>query len=354
LAPLTASCDDRCVIQEQLRPASFGPDLSEEKQEKIVAIEHACMWAVRKPWGSIDLRPWSNMHNDGGAIGELWFQRPGVSTPDPALLLKLLFTTEPLSIQVHPDDAFAQSIGLEHGKTEAWYILSATPGAKIALGLKWRLTTAQLRASIEDGSISDLVQWRGVSKDDVIFVPAGTIHAIGPGLVIAEIQQRSDATFRLFDYGRQRELHMDKAVAVANTGPPKRQSVPRRLSYARTLLVTCAQFVLERIDLSPKSHWELKAEHETWILVLEGCARIGLINAFIGEAIFLEADGAGIEVGPEGMKCLLAYLGPEPSLSLLHNSDGWSAGSQVRDQSSSPSHHRATAGSPVSSMETRS
>jgi mannose-6-phosphate isomerase len=342
------------TVQERHRPASFGPDLSEEKQENIVAIEHVCMRAVRKPWGSIDLRPWSNMRNDGRAIGELWFQRPGVTMRDPTLLLKLLFTSEPLSIQVHPDDAFAQSIGLERGKTEAWYILSATPDAKIALGLKRRLTTAQLRASIEDGSILDLVQWRGVSKDDVIFVPAGTIHAIGPGLVIAEIQQRSDATFRLFDYGRQRELHMDKAVAVANTGPPKRQSVPRRLSYARTLLVTCPQFVLERIDLSPNSNWELKAEHETWILVLEGCARIGPTTAFIGEAIFLEADGASIEVGPEGMKCLLAYLGPELSPSLLHNSDGWSVGLQLRYQPSSPSHHRATAGSPVRSMETRS
>jgi len=243
---------------------------------------------------------------------------------------------------------------LERGKTEAWYILSATPDAKIALGLKRRLTTAQLRASIEDGSILDLVQWRGVSKDDVIFVPAGTIHAIGPGLVIAEIQQRSDVTFRLFDYGRQRELHVDNAVAAANAGPPERQSVPRRLTDVRTMLVASQQFVLERIDLAPKSNWELDAEHETWVLVLEGCARIGPTNAFIGEAIFLEADGASIEVGPEGMKCLLAYLGPEPSPSLLHNSDGWSVGSQLRDQPSSPSHHRATAGSLVRSMETRS
>ena len=86
------------------------------------------------------------------------------------------------------------------------------PGAKIAIGLKRRMTSAQLRASIEDGSIADLVQWRGVVNDDVIFVPAGTIHAIGAGLVIAEIQQRSEATFRLFDYGRQRELHVDDAV----------------------------------------------------------------------------------------------------------------------------------------------
>ena len=116
-----------------------------------MAIEHACMRAVRKPWGSIDLRPWSNMRNDGVAIGELWFQRPDINAPDPALLLKLLFTTEPLSIQVHPDDAFAQSIGLEHGKTEAWYILSATPGAKIA---------SRAEAAAHDSAIADLDRGR--------------------------------------------------------------------------------------------------------------------------------------------------------------------------------------------------
>jgi mannose-6-phosphate isomerase len=327
--------------------------MSGANQEKIVAIEHACMQAVRKPWGSIDLRPWSKMANDGVAIGELWFQRPDVNAPDPALLLKLLFTTEPLSIQVHPDDAFAQSIGLEHGKTEAWYILSATPGAKIAAGLKRRLTSLQLRASIEDGSISDLVQWRGVSKDDVIFVPAGTIHAIGPGLVIAEIQQRSDATFRLFDYGRQRELHVDNAVAAANAGPLEPQFVPRRLTDVRTLLIASPQFVLEWIGLPPASNWELDAERETWVLVIEGRARIGMTNASAGDAIFLESDGASIEVGPEGMKGLLAYLGPEPSPILLQNFDGRNAGSSIRHFSQRPLPYRATTGSPARSMEVR-
>src|SRR5207247_461750 len=107
-------------------------------------------------------------------------------------LLKLLFTAQPLSIQVHPDDTLARSIGLPNGKTEAWYVLSAAPGARIALGLKRALTAVQLRAAIGDGSIAQVVQWRPVAKDDVIFVSAGTIHAIGAGLVVAEIQQRSD------------------------------------------------------------------------------------------------------------------------------------------------------------------
>ena len=149
------------------------------------------------------------------------------NAPIPALLLKLLFTSEPLSIQVHPDDAFARSIGLPNGKTEAWYILAALPDARVAVGLKRHLTPQELRASIKDGSIAGLTQWRPVVKGDIIFVPAGTIHAIGAGIVLAEIQQRSDATFRLYDYGRQRELHEDNAVAASDAGPVQRPIQPK-------------------------------------------------------------------------------------------------------------------------------
>ena len=188
-------------------------------------IEPALVQVVHKPWGSTDLLPWSHVLTDGEAVGELWFQRSVLTAPPSALLLKLLFTKEALSIQVHPDDAFAQSIGLAHGKSEAWYILSASPGAEVAIGLKRQLTAGQLRASIKDGSIADLVQWHRVQKGDAVFVPAGAIYSIGPGLVIAEIQQRSDVTFRLFDYSRQRELHVDDAVAAAHAGPAGCQSL---------------------------------------------------------------------------------------------------------------------------------
>ena len=162
-----------------------------------MAIEHASVQVVRKPWGVSDLRPWSDIEVSGGAVGELWFHRQDQTAPVSALLLKLLFTSEPLSIQVHPDDAFARSIGLPNGKTEAWYILSALPDARVAVGLKRRLSPDELLASIRNGSVADLVQWRPVIEGDVVFVPAGTIHAIGAGIVLAEIQQHSDATFRL-------------------------------------------------------------------------------------------------------------------------------------------------------------
>ncbi len=312
-----------------------------------MTIEHACVQAVHKPWGSTDLRPWSEHQGSGMPIGELWFRRADMTAPLPALLLKVLFTNQPLSIQVHPDDAFAQSIGMANGKTEAWYILSAVPGAKVAVGLKGQVTALQLRASIEDGSIADLVQWHLVVKDDAIFVPAGTIHAIGPGLVIAEIQQRSDATFRLFDYGRGRELQAGNAVAAAYAGPAECQFSPRRLTGARTLLIAGSHFVLERIGLLSKSNWELHAGHETWLFVLEGHARIGLMNAFAGEAMFLEGEDTNIEVGAEGLKGLLAYLATEPSPNLLQSRERHKGSSPVHRFSRPPLLHRAIAGSPV-------
>ena len=282
-----------------------------------MAIEQAGIRVVRKPWGSTDLRPWRDSHDDGGAIGELWFERADAAAPASALLLKLLFTTEPLSIQVHPDDAFAQSKGMRHGKTEAWYILSALPGAKIALGLKWELSAAQLRAAITDGSIAELVQWRGVVKDEVVFVPAGTIHAIGAGLVVAEIQQRSDTTFRLFDYGRKRPLHVDDAVAVAKAGPLKTQGGPKRLSEARTLLVASPPFVLERLDLMPHSHWEMEAAGETWMLLLEGHAGLGPMDAVAGDGFFVDTGRTSLDVGRDGVRMLVAYPGADSRPDLL-------------------------------------
>jgi mannose-6-phosphate isomerase len=284
-----------------------------------MAIEHAAVQVVRKPWGVADLNPWSGIDGSDDAVGELWFQRVDENAPIPALLLKLLFTSEPLSIQVHPDDAFARSIGLPNGKTEAWVILAALPDARIAVGLKRHLTPQELRASIRDGSIAGLTQWRPVLKGDVIFVPAGTIHAIGAGIVLAEIQQRSDATFRLYDYGRQRELHEDNAVAVSDAGPVQLQSGPRRLTAERTALIANPHFILERVDLAANSNWTLEADRETWILVTEGQARIGVTNTAVGDAIFIEADRAGIEVGPDGLSGLIAYPGPDPVMSLLHD-----------------------------------
>src|SRR5882672_222950 len=143
-----------------------------------MTIEQAMTHSLPKPWGVVDPRPWSSAGRDDHAIGEIWYERSSSAAVAPSLLLKLLFTSQPLSIQVHPGDAYAQSIGLPNGKTEAWYVLSAASEAKVALGLKLHLTPQEMRDAANDGSISDLVVWHEVWAGDTIFVPAGTIHAI--------------------------------------------------------------------------------------------------------------------------------------------------------------------------------
>lgn len=315
-----------------------------------MAIEHALVRAVQKLWGSRDLRPWSQRRDEGDTIGELWFQRANPKAPDTELLLKLLFTTEPLSIQVHPDDAYARSMGQPHGKTEAWYILSAEPDAAVAVGLKSEMTPEALRAAIEDGSIADRIQWRKVHAGDVVFIPAGTIHAIGPGLVLAEIQQRSDTTFRLFDYGRPRELHVDAGVAVAHAGPAPASPKPRRLGEARTLLVANAYFVLERLELAPHTTRVLNAAQETWMLGLAGDATVGSVRVAVGEAAFLDHERCTLRTGAKGMKALVAYLGPEPQRALLQTPDQQSLELSAR-LGEPASHHRGRAQAPSRNAE---
>jgi mannose-6-phosphate isomerase len=289
-------------------------------------IEHASVRAIHKPWGVSDLRPWSSIDGTGDAVGELWFERAEKNAPIPALLLKLLFTSAPLSIQVHPDDTFARALGMANGKSEAWYIISAEPDAQIGVGLKRRITPQELRAAITNGSIVELVEWRPVAKGDVVFIPAGTIHALGAGIVLAEIQQRSDTTFRLFDYGRERELHIDNGVAVANAWPLRSPPDPIRLTAERMVLVASQHFVLERIELPEGSSWALLAEAETWVLALDGHAAIGLAAVSMGQAIFAAGGRTSIEVGDSGLTALIAYPATAPVDQLLQRLSEHSTG----------------------------
>jgi mannose-6-phosphate isomerase len=172
-----------------------------------------------------------------------------------------------------------------------------------------------------------MIFWRHVQSGEVVFVPAGTIHAIGPGLIIAEIQQRSDATFRLFDFGRERELHVADAVAVARAGPADAQTASRRLSDARTLLIACPYFVLERIDLDAYSSWQLNAASETWLLVLDGHAQVGPTSLSTGKAAFLEADRTTIQVDAGRFSGLVAYVSANPTRNLLRALTGRAADS---------------------------
>ncbi|SHG99418.1 mannose-6-phosphate isomerase [Kaistia soli DSM 19436] len=280
-------------------------------------IEHASTDLVPKPWGTHDLRPWAETGDEVGRVGEIWFRRRDPASPEPALLLKVLFTTERLSVQVHPDDDYARRIGLPNGKTEAWYVLASEPGGEVALGLKQSLTAAELRLAIVDGSLAEMIAWRDVHSGDAISVPAGTIHAIGAGLVVAEIQQRSDATFRMFDYGRGRTLQIDDALAVADGGPAAEAPAAYPLDEIRTVLVVSPYFVFELIQLPPETYWNIEAGLETWILVLDGHGRVGSLHAFAGRAFFLEGGEAPIESGHVGVRALVAYGSAVPRVDLL-------------------------------------
>jgi len=178
---------------------------------------------VERIWGSTDLSPW--FEAGGRKIGEVWF-------PGEELLIKFLFTTENLSVQVHPDDAYAKRVENSRGKTEMWRVLRAEPGAKIALGFRQAVDREDARKAAMDGSIMKMLDWREVRPGDTFLIPAGTVHALGAGLMIAEIQQNSDITYRLFDYGRGRELHIEKSLDVADLDPY--QERPTRCEYFET------------------------------------------------------------------------------------------------------------------------
>ncbi len=156
---------------------------------------------VAKPWGR-ELLPSPFVAPAGERIGEVWFEPPPELS---ALLVKYIFTSEKLSVQVHPSDA--QRPG--HGKEECWLIVHAEPDASLGIGFRERLSPDRLRAAALDGSIESLMEWHRVKAGDFFYIPANTVHAIGPGVSLIEVQQNSDVTYRLYDYGRPRELHLD-------------------------------------------------------------------------------------------------------------------------------------------------
>lgn len=198
---------------------------------------------VERIWGRTSI-PGVPGSVDRAPIGEVWFDDPG--RPDPLLLVKYIFTAERLSIQVHPDDEAARARGLPRGKDEAWYILEAEPDAAIGLGLKRAVSTEALAAAALDGSIEQLIDWRPARAGELIYSPGGTIHAIGGGLALIEIQQNLDLTYRLYDYGRPRELHLADAVAVADPGPYRFHCDPTERAPGREVLVAGGAFVVER------------------------------------------------------------------------------------------------------------
>ena len=224
-------------------------------------------WFSERPWGRRGLQPWYSSTGTTELVGEAWLTGPQcvVETGSFAgrtlasvgselggefpLLVKLLFPAEKLSVQVHPDDAQAQALGETRGKTECWYVLEAEPGAVVALGLKDGVDVAQVKAAVTDGTMESLMEWVSVSVGDMLFVDAGTVHAIAPGVVLLETQQTSDVTYRLYDYGRPRELHLEKGLQVIKTKTAAGKVAPRMMN-GFTRLIEKKYFVVDRFDVA--------------------------------------------------------------------------------------------------------
>jgi len=194
-----------------------------------------------RPWGTLDLSAIYPNHKFNERIGEAWLtgdncvvsngplakrsladlskefgaELVGTAARDPQrfpLLLKFLFPEEKLSVQVHPDDETAQRFGEPWGKTECWYVAHAKPGSQVALGLKHGVARVQFEQSIHDKRAEELLNWINIYQGEMIYVAGGTVHTLGPGSVIVETQQQSDTTYRLYDYGRPRPLHLERGL----------------------------------------------------------------------------------------------------------------------------------------------
>ncbi|MFP5276526.1 MAG: type I phosphomannose isomerase catalytic subunit [Acidobacteriota bacterium] len=228
-------------------------------------------------WGYRDLRPWFDRVADEQPIGEVWLtgdqclvgtgphagkrldaffreahqQLLGDNAPEreSPLLIKVLFAREKLSVQVHPDDVLAQRAGQPRGKTECWYALAAEPGAQVALGLKPGTTLEQVRQQIADGTLEASLNGVPVHKGDMIFVDAGTVHSIWPGAILLETQQNCDITYRMFDYGRPRELHVEPSLEATKLQTRAGKVTPRQLAD-RTVLIATEYFRVERVPVN--------------------------------------------------------------------------------------------------------
>jgi mannose-6-phosphate isomerase len=259
---------------------------------------------VEKPWGRHTLWPGFVDPEPGAApIGEIWFDAPG---EEPELLVKYLFTSERLSIQVHPDDAQARAQGHLRGKDEAWVILAAEPNSTIALGTVRPLSREELKAAALDGSIETLMDWKPVSAGDAIYSPANTVHAIGAGITLIEVQQNVDLTYRLYDYGRPRELHLEDGIAVSDPVPFEVPALPDADANGRQTVAATQKFVLERWNWTGKRNVSL--ESDGWLVPVTHGGRIDG-EAFAAGECWLIRNNAELLLDPG---CDALFASPKP------------------------------------------
>lgn len=260
---------------------------------------------VEKVWGR-DVLPAPFVAPEGKRIGEIWFEPP---TDLPQLLIKYLFTSEKLSVQCHPDDAQAEAAGMgRQGKDECWLVLAAEPGATLGIGFHKEVSPEAMRAAALDGSIEDMLVWHEVQAGDFFYIPANTVHAIGPGCAIVEIQQNSDITYRLYDYGRPRELHLEQAVAVADGGPLAahcRSTIP---ANGHRALVDGPFFTLDLVDGVPEEALLYSYSERLLVLPIAGEVLVAGEVVSPGECA-LASDLASVTFAPEGKALITRPLG---------------------------------------------
>jgi len=289
------------MTTEELKAAALGPF-------------RLAPWFSARPWGRMDLRPWYGNVGNNEPVGEAWLTGPesvvetgpmagkklaevvagngrAVAGQDGAefpLLVKLLFPNDKLSVQVHPDDAQAQAMGRPRGKTECWYVLEAESGAAIALGLKPGATVESVRQGMEQGTLEQMMQWVPVTTGEMIFVDAGTVHAIGRGMVLLETQQTCDITFRMYDHGRARELHVEKALEVMRTETAAGKVAAREMN-GFTRLIEQKYFTVDRYDVAAGDAATIDGGIPTCLAGLHG---VGQVEWDGGEAVELRAGQA--------------------------------------------------------------
>ncbi|MET1755150.1 class I mannose-6-phosphate isomerase [Novosphingobium sp. RD2P27] len=256
---------------------------------------------VAKPWGR-DVLPAPFVAPAAERIGEIWFEPP----PElPQLLVKYIFTSEALSIQVHPSDSQTQEKGLgRQGKEECWLIVDAEPGAKLGIGFKAHVDPDRMRKAALNGSIEELLDWHAVAPGDFFYIPANTVHAIGAGVSLIEVQQNSDLTYRLYDYGRPRELHLNDGMAVAKGEPYPASCKSKAPAGGSATLVEGPLFRLDQVAGVPDQN--TAARYAGALLVIPREGRVHVAGEEIAPGGCAVADRlAEVAFDSSGL-CLLA------------------------------------------------
>jgi mannose-6-phosphate isomerase len=291
-------------------------------------------WFSERVWGKRDLRPWYADTGTTERVGEAWLTGPqcvvetgpfaGRTLASVAaelggefpLLVKLLFPAEKLSVQVHPDDAQARALGETRGKTECWYVLEAEPGAAVALGLKPGVDSAAVKAAVENGAsgnMESLMEWVPVSVGDMVFVDAGTVHAIGPGVVLLETQQTSDVTYRLYDYGRPRELHLEKGLQVIKPKTAAGKVAPKVMD-GFTRLIEQKYFVVDRFDFGEVTEASISFDGPGCLVGLAGRTAVSTSEGEVvlnpGQAIVVPKGAGGVIVDTDTGVSFLRCVAP--------------------------------------------